>query len=130
MSTSYLISIGYNSGCSCEKDYIDKAKAWELLKNMVRSICADHTLIVDEARKFDAPEHCETGPECCTLTNHAEKYKLPWTDRTIYFDEKKQQVVQMASGDRLVKEHIRRAFCRLVMAEMHKLHVEINIVVA
>jgi DNA repair exonuclease SbcCD ATPase subunit len=81
-----------------------------------------------EARR-DAAENCEKGPDCCTLQNHADRYKLPWQDRTIYFDEKNQRVVQMASGDRLVKEHIRRAFCRLVMAEMHKLNIEINIVV-
>jgi hypothetical protein len=132
MSTSYVISIGYNSGISCPARLIGESgatEAWGMLKSVVEKLCADTDRIVAEARAFNAPENCEKGPDCCTLQNHADRYKLPWQDRTIYFDEKNQRVVQMASGDRLVKEHIRRAFCRLVMAEMHKLNIEINIVV-
>lgn len=131
MSTGYHISIGYNSGISCPAKYIgENGEAWALLKSVVLEICNNVDLIVDEARRFGAPEQCKNGPDCCNLTNHAERYKLPWQDQTIYFDEKRKEVIQMASGDREVKEHVRRAFCRLVMNEMHKHGVEINIVVA
>jgi hypothetical protein len=126
MSTSYHLSIGYNSGCSCPKELIKPEQSWELLKSAVLVICGDPALIVAEARKFGAPEQCANGPECCTLEGHAERYKTPWTDQTIRFNEKNKQVIQIASGDREVKEHVRRAFCRLVIAAMHKYNIEVN----
>jgi hypothetical protein len=133
VSTSYIIGIGYNSGASCDFKFTSSngffAEAWELLKSVVIEICNNPNRIVEEARKFSAAETCANGTTCCTLEGHAEKYRIPWTDRTIAFDEKKKEVVQMASGDRLVKEHIRRAFCRLVINEMHKHNIEVNLMV-
>jgi hypothetical protein len=126
--TYYIIGVGYNSGSSC-KEYHNNEKAWELLKSVVIEICNNPEKITEEAHKFNAPETCQHGPTCCTLAGHAERYKLPWKDLTIRFDEENQTVVQLASGDREVKEHIRRAFCRLVLYAMHKHNVEINITV-
>lgn len=126
MSTTYIISIGYNSGFSCKHDDSIKDKSWELLKSVVNKICSDPNSIVEEARRFNAPE--EEIDEC-TLENCAARYELPWNDMTIYFNEEEKLVVQCAAGSREIKEHIRRAFCRLVLQEMHKHNIEINLTV-
>ena len=123
--TSYHISIGYNSGDSCDNDLHQQSKAWELLKTVVLKICENTDWILAEARKFNTPEYCDKSNK--TLQEFVDKYKLPWDDLTISINEEQEEIVQMASGDRKVKEHVRRAFCRLVLLKMHEHNVEINI---
>jgi hypothetical protein len=48
-------------------------------------------------------------------------------------DPARRQIQQLASGYgkwRTIKEELRRAFCRLVLAEMHKRGMEVDIFVA
>ena len=129
--TGYHISIGYMSGCP------DKEEAWETLKAVVLDLCNAPALIADEAISF--------GMDRATALEYAGAYvgasianrgTEDSTLRIIEADAKEgtpPQIMQLAGGidpSRSIKEAIRRAFCRLIMREMHKREIEININVA
>lgn len=130
--TGYHISIGYLSGGAYDKD-----EAWEILKTVVLDLCHAPARIADEAVSFGM------------LLAQALEYAEPYTsasvenrgteDSTLRIIEKNEaegthaQIMQLAGGadpSRSLKEAMRRAFCRLVMQEMHKREIEININVA
>ena len=130
--TGYHISIGYLSG----GDY-DKDEAFEVLKSVVLDLCRAPARIAGEAMNYGMPEAL------------AHEYAQPYTtaslenrgteDSTLRIIEKNEaeetvaHIMQLAGGadpSRSLKEAMRRAFCRLVMYEMHKREIEININVA
>lgn len=128
--TGYHISIGYLSG-------YDKEEAWKVLKLVVLELCHNPHHLVDEAVRL--------GMNPMTACEYAAAYigaseELQGTeDSTLRIIEGSRaegnppQIMMLAGGSgesRTIKEQIRRAFCRLVMAEMHKLEIEININVA
>lgn len=121
--TSYTLSIGYLSGCSFKGN---DDEAWQALVNCVEALKHDPDRIVAEARRLGAPEQCEHG--CCTLRAYAEAYQSQDATLITYPDEK--AIRQFASGDRTLKEHVRRAFCRLVMEDMHRQGIEVNLAVS
>lgn len=129
--TGYHISIGYMSGGP------DKEEAWEILKQVVLDLCNAPARIADEAISF--------GMDRATAIEYADAYvgasianrgTQDSTLRIIEADDKEEtppQIMQLAGGtdpSRSTKEAMRRAFCRLVMYEMHKREIEININVA
>lgn len=129
MSTSYYIELGYNGGFSSQ---LDRDEQWEVLKSAVLEIREHPERIWDEARAFGAPEEDDDGE---TLESYCERYRPPATDQTIYVEDTadRRYVVQMASGGepaRLMKEHVRRAFCRLVIYAMHRQSIEVNLTVS
>jgi hypothetical protein len=125
--TGYYIETGYQSGCSREE-------AWEEIKRITRYLCDHPNLLVKEALEFRAPATADGE----TILDYANKYKEQ-NDLTCRIiekqdkldpDEQIQHVVQYASGggaSRTMKEHLRRAFCRLVMNEMHRKGMEVNV---
>lgn len=129
--TGYHISIGYLSGGPVDKD-----EAWDILKGVVLDLCHAPARIADEAIDF--------GMDAATASEYALAYagaSLGYRgteDSTLRIIEKDNegnppQIMQLAGGageSRVIKEAIRRAFCRLVMKEMHKREIEININVA
>jgi hypothetical protein len=127
MSTSYYIEIGYNSGFSSQ--IIDE---WHMLKDVAIAICDHPERIAEEAIAFGAPRTLE-GED---LFAYAHSYATR-EDLTISFVESKDEygkpdcfILQCASGggaSRILKEHLRRAFCRLVLYEMHRRGIEITI---
>jgi hypothetical protein len=128
--TGYYLSSGYNSGYSVREGA--PVDGWEKLKEIALRLCSQPEKIVDEAIKFGAPPICEDG--CCTLLDYAMRYQ-PQDDGTFKIhesenDDDEAYIAMHASGDRELKEHIRRAFCRLVIYEMHKLGLEVNLSVA
>jgi len=129
--TGYHISIGYMSGGP------DKEEAWEILKEVVLDLCNAPARIADEATSF--------GMDRTTAIEYAGAYvgasianrgTEDSTLRIIEANEKEEtqpQIMQLAGGadpSRSIKKAIRRAFCRLVMHDMHKREIEININVA
>ena len=129
--TGYHISIGYMSGGP------DKEEAWGILKEVVLDLCNAPARIADEAIFF--------GMERASAVEYASAYvgasianrgTEDSTLRIIEADGKEKtppQIMQLAGGadpSRSIKEAMRRAFCRLVMYEMHKREIEININVA
>lgn len=125
--TGYYIESGYQSGCSREE-------AWEEIKRITNYLCEHPSLIAEEALNFRAPAIADDE----TILEFALKYKER-TDLTIRIiedevdGEDRRHVVQYASGggqSRVMKEHLRRAFCRLVLTEMHRRGMEVNITVA
>ncbi len=121
--TSYTLSIGYISGYSFKGD---KDDAWQALVNCVEALKRNPDRIVAEARRLDAPEQCKHG--CCTLQETAGAYLNDDATLVIYHSDR--AVRQFASGDRMLKEHVRRAFCRLVMEDMHRQGIEVNLQVS
>jgi|ERR1043165_2461901 hypothetical protein len=130
--TGYHISIGYLSGGP-----YDKEDAWEILKQVALDLCNAPARIADEAISFGmnrdiATEYAAAYVGASIATRGTEDSTL----RIIEANEKEgtaPQIMQLAGGadpSRSIKEAIRRAFCRLVMYEMHKREIEININVA
>ena len=128
--TGYHISIGYLSG-------YDKEEAWEVLKRVVLELCNAPERIAEEAMRF--------GMDGAVAREYAEAYRgasletRGTEDSTLRIIEGERaegnppQIMQLAGGagpSRVIKEAMRRAFCRLVMYEMHKREIEININVA
>lgn len=129
--TGYHISVGYQSGGP------DKDEAWEILKRVVLDLCHAPARIADEAISY--------GMDRASAIEYANAYvgaSEAWRgteDSTLRIieanaaEDTPPQIMQLAGGagpSRTIKEAMRRAFCRLVMAEMHKLGIEININVA
>lgn len=128
--TGYHISIGYLSG----GDY-DKDEAWEVLKKVVLDLCHNPHHLMDELVSFGM--NPRIAAECAAAYVGASEATRGTEDSTLRIIEAKDddppQVMQLAGGAdewRVHKEATRRAFCRLVMREMHKLEIEININVA
>lgn len=128
--TGYHISIGYLSG-------YDKDEAWEVLKSVVLDLCHNPHHLVDEAVRFGMDP--KTACEYAAAYVGASLEKQGTEDSTLRIIEGERaegnppQIMQLAGGSgesRTIKEQMRRAFCRLVMREMHKLEIEININVA
>ncbi len=119
--TGYYISVGYNSQHSPEE-------VWRELEMVMRELCANPKRIADEACAVGAP--IEVGGE--NIYDYAERYQANDGIAILETSEGK-HIAQTASGggvSRILKEHLRRAFCRLVLAAMHGKGMEINITVS
>jgi hypothetical protein len=128
--TGYHISIGYLSG-------YDKDEAWQVLKKVTLDLCNHSVRIATEAILFGMdPFKAEEYARAYEGASLEQRGTEDSTLRIIEADEKEgtpPQIMQLASGtgeSRLLKEAMRRAFCPLVMEEMHKLGIEINVNVA
>lgn len=132
--TGYYLEIGY---CSQGPDL---EEAWEILKQVVREICDRPGQIAKEAERC-LPAFGIPVPDLNTVSDYLERYRLidDNQDLTIFIEETprdpgnkefKPRIVQYASGGepgRKLKEHLRRAFCRLVIEKMHKREIEVNL---
>lgn len=120
--TGYYIEVGYNSKW-------DKEEVWKELKKVVIDICKNSKVLIEEIKR-------ETNK--VIPIDFIEKYKWPCKDLTIRItenneDNKENFISQAASGggyERDCKEICRRAFCRLILLEMHKREMEVNIFVS
>lgn len=126
--TGYHISIGYLSGG-------DKDEAWATLKEVVAKLCAEPAAVAMEALKYGMPpdrvrEYAEPYRSFSAATGRTEDSTLVIKEADPDDPESYHQVMQLAGGggeSRGLKEATRRAFCRLVLKEMHKREYEINI---
>lgn len=126
--TGYHISIGYLS------DY-DKDEAWSVLKMVVLDLCHNPHHLVDEAVRLGMlPQIASMYAAAYTGASRENAGTGDSTLRIIEGSEDSPpQIMMLASGtgeSRLIKEAMRRAFCRVLMREMHKLEIEINVNVA
>lgn len=129
--TGYHISIGYLSGD-------DNDKAWAMLKRIVADLCAKPEVIAEEAMAFGmrpetAKEYAESYRSFSLETGRTEDSTLVVKERDLDDEDSYVQIMQLASGrgvSRTNKEAMRRAVCRILMREMHKRGLEININVA
>jgi hypothetical protein len=122
MVTSYSIEVGYNSGKQPDE-------VWEALKNAVAKIQANPQQLFAEVLQ------CEPDANLQMIEEIIDCYKAPITDLTLKIveSEDRHSVWQWASGGdpyRGAKESCRRAFCRLILYEMHRQKMEVNIVVS
>jgi hypothetical protein len=124
MGTGYSITLGYQSGYST---CLDQDEAWQALVDCVQALRLQPERIVKEAQRLGAPAACED--HCCTLQQMAEAYSSN-DDATLRINQRERYIYQLATGDRTLKEHVRRAFCRLVIEEMHRQGIEVCLEVA
>lgn len=129
MATGYSITIGYNA------NGISDDKAWEILKENAEKIAKDceglgvlaFFIALNTIRANGIDE--EEFQEC--LNDVAKTYTLkPEEGGPLSFIEDQKCVFQMMSGDTTHKRWVRRAFVALIMDDMHRLDIEINLSVA
>lgn len=122
----YYMSIGYISGATCAEN---KEDAWPILKQVVMDLCGKTDEIIREAMAFMAPTSCNGY----SIEEHAEAYKGNQGKIIKYYeggdaDDGPEQCVSFLCGATdALKEHVRRAFCRLVLYEMHRRGIEVNL---
>lgn len=122
--TGYHISVGYNSAWK-------NPEVWRELTAVVERLRHQPDLIIAEVRR----ERVDLA-SVEDLRGYAEAYAANQDLTLKVIDEdgdRPPEIVQLASGggdSRDIKEAMRRAFCRLVIFEMHKLGMEVNLVVA
>ena len=131
--TGYYIEIGYLSGYSDESC---REKAWGELKAVVAKLREQPEAIVKECLRLESGMGLKARGE---LRDFAERYHARFQDATISIEEPKydkngfiSQLASSGEGDweRSMKERVRRAFCRLVIEEMHCRGIEVNLTVA
>lgn len=139
MATGWSIRIGYISGSSTKMDSDD---AFKHMMKFAKSLMHNPQAIYDECKAFDCPD---TEPDLgYNLMDVCETFSLPYLeggpasihDEPDEFEKKHADdfvpyIHVMASGGmRHIKEETRRAFVRLILKEMHKIHVDVSISVA
>lgn len=124
MATFYTIEVAYNSTHG-------KAEVGKKLQAVVGEIRANPQRIVDEVCRLDPSIHGDD------IESFAESYRASTKDLTcrIVEDEetKLPRIHSCASGggtSREIKEACRRAFARLVLAEMHRAHMDVSLIVS
>ena len=125
MATGYHLEVGYLSGYSTKHN---GDSAWDELKRVVIAVADNPLAIYAEARNFNAPDVCPCG--CgATLMEHCEVYREQGfgSNGVFAINEDERYVILIASGSREMKEHTRRAFCRLVLYQMHKQGIEVSL---
>lgn len=122
--TGWHITIGYNSG------HITKADAWETLKTVVSNVCSNRTRIGNTALGYGCPQSDDAG----TLAEHLEKFAIPCPDATITLLEPNSpgdagtvMLLASATSFNSIKTNTRRAFARLVIQEMHKRQIDVDL---
>lgn len=122
MATGWCMSPGYNFDCSPDR-------AWAELKDVAADLRERPSDIEEEALRFGAPQGDGMGG---SLYDYADAFNGSG-DATIRVDEEAKEIRMLATGlgtDRVLKHHVRRAFCRLVITAMHRRGFEVNLVVA
>lgn len=125
--TGYHITIGYNSALNSA----EKRRAFETLKEVVEMVRVQtDRLIAEVERERGTIDHA-------LIREYAAACVPPPQDSTLTVIEPDGddpgQIMQLASGggdSRDYKEQLRRAFSRLVILDMHKRGIEVNLVVA
>lgn len=128
MSTGYRVEVGYNS--SWHRD-----DAWERLKAEAQRVRSDGQAILAEARRVEALRVDEFSAEVLGeyVAAYAADADLTLTIHESASEDERPCIRQLASGggeSRDIKELLRRAFCRLLIAAMHREGIEVNLVVS
>jgi hypothetical protein len=116
--TSYKLTDGYSGD-------FDRDEIWQELLVVVDVVREDTNRIVSEVLRVEPKANKKKIQEL------AMYYKKPAIDLTIQIRENEEcrEVLQLATGGGL-KESVRRAFCRIVIDEMHKRKMEVSLIVA
>lgn len=129
--TGYYIELGYLSG---SPGPADRDQAWTELKHVATMIRHRPNSILDEVMRVEAHRKPEDRGK---LWGFIERYHPRFEDATIKVTDPEGEtpgsIVQLASGgneDRRNKESVRRAFCRLVIQEMQRRGIKVNLRVA
>ncbi len=150
MTTEYCIELGYQSGYSFDGSDDER---WTILVDEVRGLIARPELIAAEATAYGAPGYC-CEKKCMSLLDACNAYQniglldAPITikgnmndrhiigspDAPVAIEDSTsgRYIVQYTTGGdvRTLKEHVRRAFCRLVIQRMHMYQIEICLTVS
>lgn len=125
--TSYYLDIGYNS-------VGNRDDAWSELKAAAERLRREPERIADEVHRIEGQKF--QAELVLEYAKHYDGRDLSMTiveEPTIPDEDFRPYVRQFASGggeDRDLKEAMRRAVCRLLIEEMHRKGIEVNMRVA
>lgn len=139
--TGYYLELGYNAALGGEQ----QIKAWDTLVAVFTNVIGDPERVVREVQRVEAGAASEEAiRECAVWYTHPER--TPDVDCTFRIHDKedfiapmtdnlepapfKPYIAQLASGGgpgRATKMAVRRAICRLVIEDMHRLKIEVNL---
>lgn len=126
--TGYKITVGYNSNFSKEEVAIKLITVGVNIANQPEIIAAEANKYIDMgiAIEYAKPFQIQEDKTIQFITKpHNSTDKEDAAEDNFY-----PYIWMLASGSgesRSYKEEVRRAYCRLILAEMHKLKMEINI---
>ena len=131
MAHGYYISLGYDSGSSRDVS-IKKDERWAKLRELALEIAADPSKLEIEARLGGSPPLVDE--EGTKLLRYAQALVIDLASKDnpcVRLNDEAEQIEMMCSGggvkSRGMKEHVRRAFCRLVIQKAHRLGLEVNL---
>jgi hypothetical protein len=124
--TGYYIRIGYNPTRG------DSDEMWRLLKEEARNLADKPEAIIEEVLRVEDPSG--TFGYLGELDMYADIYREPFDSDghpvAIVEERGEQYVQQLASTDRGLKYHVRRAYARLLIEAMHRHGIEVCLSVA
>ncbi len=118
--TGYHMTLGYTA--NTEGGEAGLEKNWRTFKRVVAKLREQPRLILDEVMRVEKKHW--------TATEWAEAYSVKAGQEIIHIAEDRHEIWLAAAGSEQIKFRFRRAFCRLVMAEMNRRDIEINLIVA
>lgn len=125
MATSWNISIGYISGTTYNGDV---NTAWETLKQDAKDLADSPYVLLAEYNLYARHIGDDETPTLVYATQYSAKEYNPMT-----VNDEKQRIFIGASGgnpSRAVKEHMARAFIRVLMRRMHERGIDVNVSVS
>ena len=122
--TGYYLEIGYNSG------YSSNEEAWANLKSAAELLRTDPGRIFREVKRLE-PEIDDTLLQECAEAYDGRDLSMTIVDEQApeRLQDAPNYIRQFASGGgayRSVKEACRRAVCRILIEEMHRKKMEVN----
>lgn len=136
--TGYYLEIGYNSGLNDQH----KALAFGTMVGVFMNLVNDPDRVTREVLRIEPGADVALVAKCAEWYGHPERPKEDLTFKVVEKDTRHPEISaleavefrpfiqQYASGggaERGARESVRRAFCRLVIEDMHRLKVEVNL---
>lgn len=128
--TGYYLELGYNSALGAPQT----KNAWTTLKAVFQNVISNPDRVLAEVLRLEPAAGPQSIREMAEWYTAAERDDLTFkvvekTDPDEH-EAPVQHIYQYASGggpDRYTKESVRRAVCRLVIEDMHRLKIEVNL---
>jgi len=127
--TGYYLQLGYNSSLGAPQ----QRNAWGTLKAVFTNVIGDPDRVLAEVTRIEPGALTQSIRDMAAWYASPNRPKDDLSCKIVEQDPTDESsiahIYQYASGggsDRGVKESVRRAVCRLVIEDMHRLKIEVN----